>query len=536
MTRHVAVREFTRWVFADELRCPQCDREFPRPEAALLKCALTNDEPGLCDALQIEGRRIGDVTSMTARDAVQWLNTLDESLRVTTDGGGGTDGARSNPLHVAAVEPLALLCETGLADLRLDADVGELSIGEKNLLMLATARAAGVVHSLFVVDTPAAGLARDGIDQAATAVRAIQQAGNTVLVVESTPEFLESADWIVELGPGLGNFGGQVVDQGNPAEVLPRMRLRWEDERRKQPGGSRAVDRRPMDHATVTLPAEVSLHTAGSSQEIPLQCLTVLTGGHNCGGEAWLAERFFASLFETLSASNGVEGHSLPCDAVMLVDSGPVSGSRRSTVVTHLRFVGEIRQVFAETRDARVRNFNARDFSFNAASGRCPACRGLGTVRIDMHFLPDMSMPCPECHGSRYRPEILEVRFRGLSIFDVLRLTADEAFPLFRGQRSLQKKIGVLRELGLGALPLGQSMADLTACDVQRLRLAAAVGTGTSERTAFLLIDPSAGLHPLDVDRLLTALDRVLERGHTVLALDRSPQLLAAADCIIRLD
>jgi excinuclease ABC subunit A len=374
----------------------------------------------------------------------------------------------------------------------------------------------------------------------------LRDAGNTVVVVEHDEAFLREADELIDIGPGAGRDGGRVVFQGKPTEigaVEESVTGAFVSGRRTIPVPL-LKNRRKPGAARLRLEGVRHHNLRGLSVEFPLGLLCVVTGVSGSGKSSLVHETLYPALCRQLGQSCDVVQPGdferlTGCDdidQVVLVDPSPVGRTRRSIPVTYLKAFDVIRSVFAETREARVRNFTATTFSFNAArGGRCPSCLGSGTVDIDMQFLADISMTCAECHGRRFRREVLEVKYRGRNIADVLDMTVREAFTFFRTHAKLLKKLRFLSEVGLDYLPLGQPATTLSGGELQRLKLAAFLAEGAKSRTLFLIDEPTTGLHAADVERLLDCFAGLLAVGHSLIVIEHQLDVIKTADYVIDL-
>ena len=441
---------------------------------------------------------------------------------------------------------LRYLTDAGLGYLSLDRPVRTLSGGESRRVALTAALGSSLVNTLYVLDEPSAGLHPRDNERVIDAIKRLRDAGNTVVVVEHDEAFLHEADELIDIGPGAGREGGRVVFQGIPTEIGAveesvtgafvsgrRSITVPSPENRRKPGAARirleGVRHHNLNDLTV---------------EFPLGLLCVVTGVSGSGKSSLVHETLYPALCRQLGQSCDVaQPGTFECitgcddvDQVVLVDPSPVGRTRRSIPVTYLKAFDVIRGVFAETREARVRNFTATTFSFNAArGGRCPSCLGSGTVDIDMQFLADISMTCAECHGRRFRREVLEVKYRGRNIADVLDMTVHEAFTFFRTHPKLLKKLRFLSEVGLDYLPLGQPATTLSGGELQRLKLAAFLSEGAKSRTLFLIDEPTTGLHAADVERLLDCFAGLLSVGHSLIVIEHQLDVIKSADYVIDL-
>ncbi len=445
---------------------------------------------------------------------------------------------------------LRTLLDLGLGHLSLNRSPRSLSRGERQRARLAGVLATRLDNALYVLDEPSGGLHPLDAERVLAAIRRLQQAGNTVILVEHSRAFVEAANEVIELGPGAGREGGSVVSQCS--RLVPR------DESRTGNDADPTDELSTTDHSLSALGnpvAErqgyvvslegVTLHNLNRLDvTLPLNRLCVVTGVSGSGKSSLIEHTLYPALcqrfgivcdvdpvgeFTALSGTDQI-------DEVVFLDSSPIRRSARASAATMLHLLGEIRGLFSQTTEAKVKNFTARHFSFNANDGgRCPRCRGLGAVEIDMQFLANLTVVCPECHGSRFQRDILDAKLRGLSIAEVLNLSADEAFSFFRGQPQLQRRLKSLKDVGLGYLPLGQSASTLSRGECQRLKLATLLSNRSRKRTLFLMDEPCIGLHARDIAVLLECFRRLIEVGHSLIAIEHRPEFIRAADWVIDL-
>ncbi|MCA9132823.1 MAG: ATP-binding cassette domain-containing protein, partial [Planctomycetales bacterium] len=361
---------------------------------------------------------------------------------------------------------------------------------------------------------------------------------NTVVMIEHEEALLERADWLVEVGPQAGAGGGTIVFTGNRRALLKSKSLTGD-----YLSGRRQIHvparRRETSKGWLRLSGCQGHNLQQVDVEFPLGVLCLVSGVSGSGKSSLVQDTLYGALVNRLTTQTvktlpyeGIEGAGL-LDECILVDQSPISRSPRSNPVTYIKAFDEIRKAFAETSDAKTRNFSASHFSFNHESGRCPACNGDGVLQIDMQFLADVYMTCPSCDGDRYRPEILSVRYRDRNIAEVLQLTVREASYFFRGAGKVQQKLKVLSDVGLDYLQLGQPATTLSSGEGQRLKLAAYLGNSTKRRTLFLLDEPTTGLHTHDIVQLLDCFDALLAAGHSLVVVEHNLHLMAAADYLI---
>jgi len=464
--------------------------------------------------------------------------------------------------HTSVAEPLArevlsrldYLVDSGVGYLTLGRSMRTLSAGEAQRVALTAALGSSLVNTLYVLDEPTAGLHATDTRRIIQAVQRLRDVGNTVVVVEHDPDFIRQADHVIEIGPGAGSAGGEAVLTGSVEDLLASDAATgtWL-------GGDAGVEiagtRIPREpRSWLSLGGVTTNNLRDVTVRFPIGVLCVVTGVSGCGKSSLIDQSLYPAACRQLGTECGIDepGQWDSFDGlgeianVVMVDQKPIGRSPRSVPATYLDVFGDIRKAFAETAEAKKRNFTPGTFSFNSTSGgRCPKCEGAGSVTIDMQFMADVEMTCPECDGSRYKPEVLEARYRGLSIADVLNQTADDAFLLFRGKNRVLKKLKVLRDAGLGYLPLGQPAPTLSGGEAQRLKMAshlASLASKATRQTAsdrfatlFLLDEPSVGLHGKDVAVLLRCFDALLEAGHSLIVVEHNRDIVSAADHIIDL-
>ncbi len=490
-------------------------------------------------AVRIEGRNIADVCRRSIREINDFFAGLEKRF-------SDVEQQVTRTILTEIASRLEYLSEVGLDYLTLDRTVRTLSGGEAQRIALTAALGSSLVNTLYVLDEPSAGLHPRDSRRVIDAIRRLRDAGNTVVVVEHEDAFVLAADEVVDIGPGAGHEGGRLVFQGTPDELEKceeSITGAYLSGRRSIEASLPATRRRP-DQGWLRLQGAREHNLKNLTVEFPLGVLCVVTGVSGSGKSTLIAETLYPALCRALKQAgplpqcgqfdqlSGAE----EIDEVLLVDHQPVGRTPRSNPVTYLKAFDEIRKVFAQTAEAKLRNYTATHFSFNAATGgRCPKCTGNGSIRIDMQFLADVSMICPECHGTRYQREILEVKYRGLTIAEVLGMTVREAFTFFRSQPRLQKRLQLLKDVGLAYLPLGQPATTLSGGESQRLKLAARLASGSRRRGLFLLDEPTTGLHAADVVKLLACFSTLLSVGHSLIVIEHNLDVIKAADHLIDL-
>ncbi len=497
--------------------CPACGGTRLRPEAL---------------AARIGGKNIAEVSAMKIDDAAAFFRDL--SLE-----------AWQRPLSAMMLDQvrarLGYLQAVGLGYLTLDRTLRTLSGGEVRRVALTSALGSSLVNMLYVLDEPSIGLHARDIHRLIEAICRLRDRGNTVVVVEHEEAMIRAADEVIEIGPGAGERGGRIVFQGTPPEMQASPDSLTGDYLAGRRGIAASGRRRPPSHGWIRLAGARGNNLANVTVEFPLGVLCVVTGVSGSGKSTLVQDTLFPALCRRLRkeapkpyAYDDVYGDG-QIDDVIMVDQSPIGRSPRSNPVTYLKVFDEIRNVFADTVEARTRNYTASHFSFNADGGRCSACNGDGHIEIDMQFLADVYMKCSQCHGTRYRDEILEVTYRGRNIAEVLEMTVREAFTFFRGQPKVQARLKRLIDVGLDYVRLGQPANTLSGGEAQRLKLAGYMSAARRGRCLFLLDEPTTGLHFSDIVQLLDCFDALLAVGHSLIVVEHNLQLIKAADYVIDL-
>ena len=497
--------------------CPVCHGTRLRPEAL---------------ATKLGGRNIAEIAGMKVREALALLRQLPLSDYERRVGRMMLDQVQARLSYVDAV---------GLGYLTLDRTLRTLSGGEAQRVALTSALGSSLVNMLYVLDEPSVGLHPADVGRLTDAVLSLRNRGNSVLVVEHEEGLMRAADQIIEIGPGAGERGGEVVFQGTVTEMEASPHSITGDYLAGRRGIAGERKRRRPSHGWIRLTGARGNNLQNLTVEFPLGVLALVTGVSGSGKSTLIEDTLYPALKLRKRESaqrpepyDDVFGDG-QIDDVVLVDQSPIGRSPRSNPVTYIKAFDEIRTVFAETLEARTRNYTASHFSFNVAGGRCDTCEGDGYLEIDMQFLADVYMKCPQCNGQRYRPEILKVQYRGRNIAEVLDLTVREAFAFFRGSVKVQTRLKRLIDVGLDYLRLGQPANTLSGGEAQRLKLAGYLSTAKRSRTLFLLDEPTTGLHFADVTQLLDCFEALLAVGHSLIEVEHNLQMMKAADWIIDL-
>jgi excinuclease ABC subunit A len=499
--------------------CATCGGSRLRPEAL---------------AVRIGERDIACLTAWPVERLASWVR----SLRLAA-----AERRIAEPIVRELERRLGFLVEVGLGYLSLDRPSRTLSGGEAQRIQLARAIGSALVDTLYVLDEPSVGLHPRDVDRLIRVLRRLRDLGNTVVVVEHDPRVIREADWLIDLGPGAGTEGGRVLYQG-PVSRLATVRdsttARYLTGPKREPTALLASAGREEAGRIELIGASVHNLTDVDAR-FPREALTVVTGVSGSGKSSLVHDTLHGALARALGGGpretgpfrelRGTEGLA----GVELVDQSPIGKSPRSNPVTYVKAFDGIRRRLAGTPAARARALKPGYFSFNVPGGRCETCAGAGSVLVEMHFLPDLVVPCEACGGSRYGPAALEIRDRGRNVAEILRLTVSEALEIYSSERDVASRLRVLDEIGLGYLQLGQSAPTLSGGEAQRLKLAARLAAPGGERNVFLLDEPTTGLHLSDVAVLVRLLRRLIEAGHTVVVVEHHLDLIRAADWVIDL-
>jgi excinuclease ABC subunit A len=438
-------------------------------------------------------------------------------------------------------QSLAFLCHAGLGYLPLGRLSNQLSTGEQRRIMLAKVLGIPLVETLIIVDEPSAGLHPLDRSVIADCLREAVDKGNSVLAIDHAGEVLNAADYLVELGPGAGASGGQVVFSG-PIEDVSESTCLAASVITQAARPLQCKETVRSARGSVLMNGWPAILPAWGPISVPLGVLGVVTGVSGSGKTRLLLEGLvpearsaLLGTREALASIATIEA-AAPVTDIQLIDTSPISRSPRSTIATYLQVFDDIRQVFADTADAQAKGLSPGYFSYNSSGGgRCPECAGLGELKSQLSYLPDLRLVCPGCEGTRYRDDALAIRYRAHSIADVLSLTIGEAIPFFRAQPKIQKRLLLTKEIGLDYLTLGQSCQTISGGEAQRLKLATRLANGVSQRTLFVCDEPTLGLHDADVTKVIACLEQLLDVGHSVVVADVHTAILEAADWVLDL-
>lgn len=481
----------------------------------------------------VAGRTIIELSQMSLFNVASWLEGIPHALQPA-------ELEIAGPVITDLRERIRRLLSIGVGYLSMERATPSLSAGEGQRLRLASLLGSGLTGVLYVLDEPTTGLHQHDTARLIGVLRQLRDLGNTVLVIEHDLEMIRAADYVVEFGPGAGKGGGEVVAAGSPKEIMAHS---------GSPTGAflsrrSAFPARPSNgasagHLVISGAREHNLKNI--TVRIPLGKLVAVTGVSGSGKSTLLfdildraARRRFYQSGELPGAHDAIQGWE-GIDRLVTVDQAPIGRIPRSNAATYTEVFSAIRDTFAALESARRANLSAAHFSFNIPGGRCERCEGAGVLTVNMHFLPDVQIRCPSCRGRRFKKDVLAVKYNGVDIAQVLDLTIDEALALFRQVPAIASRLGLLAEVGLGYLQLGQPATTLSGGEAQRVKLAKELSRRGSGRTLFLLDEPTTGLHPADVVHLLALLRRLVDAGNSVVVVEHHVQLIATADWIIDL-
>ncbi|WP_046530554.1 MULTISPECIES: excinuclease ABC subunit UvrA [Cellulomonas] len=502
--------------FMREVPCPACDGARLKPEVL---------------AVKVGGRSIADVCSLPIDEARDFIDGLEL-------------GERERAIAAQVVKEiqarLGFLLDVGLDYLSLMRPAGTLSGGEAQRIRLATQIGSGLVGVLYVLDEPSIGLHQRDNRRLIETLTRLRDLGNTLIVVEHDEDTIRTADWIVDIGPGAGEHGGRVVHSGDLEGLLASQ----ESVTGAYLSGRRSIPmpatRRPVDRSRqVTVVGARENNLRGIDVSFPLGVLTAVTGVSGSGKSTLVNSILYTVMANELNGARQVAGRHKrvtgldQLDKVVHVDQGPIGRTPRSNPATYTGVWDHVRRLFAETSEAKVRGYTPGRFSFNVKGGRCEACSGDGTLKIEMNFLPDVYVPCEVCHGARYNRETLEVHFKGKTVADVLEMPIEEAAEFFAAVPAISRHLRTLVDVGLGYVRLGQPAPTLSGGEAQRVKLASELQRRSTGRTIYVLDEPTTGLHFEDIRKLLGVLQSLVDKGNTVLVIEHNLDVIKNADWVV---
>lgn len=481
-------------------------------------------------AVTINGHSIAEIAGLPIGRMAEMLGGLKLSKR---------DATIATRVLKEVNERLQFLMDVGLHYLSLDRPAGTLAGGEAQRIRLATQIGSGLVGVLYVLDEPSIGLhQRDNHRLIETLIR-LRDLGNTLIVVEHDEDTIRTADWIVDIGPGAGEHGGQIVVSGTLAELLAEPTSITG----QYLAGTRSIDvpmvRRPVTDRVITVHGAAEHNLQNVTVDFPLGCMIAVTGVSGSGKSTLVNDVLFNVMARDLNGARLVPGKHKRVtglehiDKVVHVDQSPIGRTPRSNPATYTGVFDHVRKIFAETPEAKVRGYLQGRFSFNVKGGRCEACSGDGTIKIEMNFLPDVYVPCEVCLGARYNRETLEVHFKGKTIADVLNMPIEEALEFFAAVPPIARHLSTLVDVGLGYVRMGQSAPTLSGGEAQRVKLAAELQKRSTGRTIYVLDEPTTGLHFEDIRKLLGVLQSLVDKGNTVVVIEHNLDVIKTADWVV---
>ncbi len=480
-------------------------------------------------AVTVCDKNIYEITAMSIGKLQQFLTELKLTKQQMLIGGQVLKEIRAR---------VGFLIDVGLNYLSLARATGTLSGGEAQRIRLATQIGSGLVGVCYILDEPSIGLHQRDNDKLLNTLKNLRDLGNSLIVVEHDEDTMLAADHIVDIGPGAGSHGGEVIAQGTAEEIMQipgsvtgqylsgRLQIPVPDTRKKPTGFLKVVGAAENNLKNVTV-------------DIPLGVMTCVTGVSGSGKSSLVNEILYKHLAKSLNRARTIPGRHREIqgidqlDKVINIDQSPIGRTPRSNPATYTGVFDQIRDLFAGTQDARAKGYKKGRFSFNVKGGRCEACGGDGIIKIEMHFLPDVYVPCEVCGGKRYNRETLDVKYKGKSIYDVLEMTVEEAVPFFDSIPSVRRKIETLNDVGLSYVKLGQPSTTLSGGEAQRIKLAAELSRQSTGKTIYILDEPTTGLHFADVHKLVEILQRLVDNGNTVVVIEHNLDVIKCADYII---
>ena len=500
-----------------ECPCPDCQGRRLRKESL---------------AVTVGEKNIYEFTTLSVEDALAWMDglTLTEQQMLIAD-----------RILKEIRSRLGFLKSVGLGYLTLARSAGTLSGGESQRIRLATQIGSSLMGVLYILDEPSIGLHQRDNDKLLATLKNLRDLGNSLIVVEHDEDTMRSADYLIDIGPGAGVHGGQVVAAGTPAEVMANP----DSLTGQYLSGKKKIEvptvRRPGNGKVLKVIGAAENNLRHIDVEFPLGTFTVVTGVSGSGKSSLVNEGLFKRLGAELmrmkvrpGKCDRIEGME-QLDKVVNIDQSPIGRTPRSNPATYTGLFNDIRDLFASTQEAKSRGYGQGRFSFNVRGGRCEACSGDGLLKIEMHFLPDIFVPCEVCKGRRYNRETLEVRYKGKNIADVLDMTVDEALDFFSALPKLKKRLQTLQDVGLGYVKLGQPSTELSGGEAQRVKLATELSKQATGKTIYILDEPTTGLHSDDVRKLLEVLQRLVDAGNTVVVIEHNLDVIKCADHLIDL-
>lgn len=497
--------------------CPSCDGFRLKPESL---------------AVQVEHKHIGEIATFSIKEAISFFETLQLSEK---------DMQIAKLVLREISERLSFLNNVGLDYLTLNRASGSLSGGEAQRIRLATQIGSRLTGVLYILDEPSIGLHQRDNDRLIGTLKDMRDLGNTLIVVEHDEDTMMAADYLIDVGPGAGVHGGEIMSAGTPDEVMNddnSLTGQYLSGKKYIPV---PVERRKQDGRKITIKKATENNLKGVSVDIPLGIFTAVTGVSGSGKSTLINEILYKTLAHKINrakakpgAVKSVEGIE-QIEKIIEIDQSPIGRTPRSNPATYTGVFDDVRDVYATTNEAKVRGYKKGRFSFNVKGGRCEACRGDGIIKIEMHFLPDVYVPCEICQGKRYNRETLEVKYKDRSISDVLEMTVEDGLQFFEKIPKIARKLQTIVDVGLGYVKMGQSATTLSGGEAQRVKLASELHKRSNGKSIYILDEPTTGLHVDDIARLLKVLQRLVDNGDTVLVIEHNLDVIKTVDHIIDL-
>lgn len=503
--------------YMTESPCPDCGGKRLKPEFL---------------AVTVGGKNIIEFCDMSVNDELEFINSLNFGQR---------DGMIAKPILKEIRERLSFLQSVGLDYLNLSRASGTLSGGESQRIRLATQIGSSLMGVLYILDEPSIGLHQRDNDRLISTLKRLRDLGNTVIVVEHDEDTMRAADYILDIGPGAGIHGGSVVFSGEIDKFEDCKQSLTSDYLYGRKRIPIPKTRRKGNGAFLTVKGASENNLKRVNVKIPLGTFSCVTGVSGSGKSSLVNEIIYKVLANKLNNAKTIPGEYKSIegienlDKVINIDQSPIGRTPRSNPATYTGVFGDIRELFASTKDAKMHGYNAGRFSFNIKGGRCEACQGDGILKIEMHFLPDIYVPCEVCGGSRYNRETLSIKYKGKNIYDVLEMTVEEGMYFFESIPKIHRKLKTLYDVGLGYIKIGQSSTTLSGGEAQRVKLATELSKRSTGKTIYILDEPTTGLHTADVHKLIEVLQRLVEAGNTVLVIEHNLDVIKTADYIVDL-
>ncbi|PCS00788.1 excinuclease ABC subunit UvrA [Lactococcus fujiensis] len=484
-------------------------------------------------SVKVNGKHIGEISNFAIGDGLEFLSALTLSKQ---------SEMIAHPIVKEIIDRLTFLKNVGLDYLTLSRSSGTLSGGESQRIRLATQIGSNLSGVLYILDEPSIGLHQRDNDRLIESLQKMRDLGNTLIVVEHDEDTMKAADWLIDVGPGAGDLGGEIIASGTPAQVMKNKKSltgQYLAGTRKIPIPTK---RRPIDTkrmVKITGASENNLKNLDVA--FPLGIMTAVTGVSGSGKSTLVNSILKKSLAQKLNHNSEKPGKHKSIsgfkeiERLIDIDQSPIGRTPRSNPATYTSVFDDIRGLFAETNEAKIRGYKKGRFSFNVKGGRCEACSGDGIIKIEMHFLPDVYVPCEVCHGRRYNSETLEVHYKGKSISEILDMRVSDALEFFRHIPKIERKLQTIVDVGLGYVTLGQPATTLSGGEAQRMKLASELQKRSTGKSLYILDEPTTGLHSEDIATLLRVLDRLVEQGNTIVVIEHNLDVIKSADYIIDL-